>query len=153
LPGTTFSEIYDNFSMKIKDYRLDALYDASPTNYETYLSAFLLDSIEEFSPICDQSLANATSIFTETLTQKNIRILTLLMTKGWLLKEINDVRQMSIHIQDKDFRTFSESQNMREKQNKYNNLREELSQEFVNYKLNDNSLWSDWIVDGTFYTP
>jgi hypothetical protein len=151
--ATEFSQIYDSFMQRVSDYKLVILYNASVSDFEQYLESFILDSIEEFSPICDQSLANSSSSFTATLTQKNIRILSMLMTRYWLQKEVNDVRQMSLHLQDKDFRTFSEANHLREKQAKYNGLREELSQELVNYKLNDSSLWSDWITDGNYYTP
>jgi hypothetical protein len=153
LPGTEFAQVLDSFMQRVQDYKLVILYNTSVTDFQTYCESFLLDAVEEFSPICDQSLANSSSTFTETLTQKNIRILSMLMTRYWLQKEVNDVRQMSLHLQDKDFRTFSEANHLREKQAKYNSLREELSQELVNYKLNDSGLWSDWITDGIFYQP
>lgn len=149
--ATEFSEIYDNFMMKQTDYKLIALFNASQTDFETYLSSFLLDAIVEFSTICDQSLAYSDSAFTETLTQKNIRLLALLMTRYWLKKENDDLRQMQLHVQDKDFRVFSEANHMREKQAKYNTLLEELSQEMTNYQLNNTVDWSEWIDNQTFW--
>jgi hypothetical protein len=139
--------------MNITDFRLVTLYNTSVSDFETYLQVWLLNAVEEFSPICDQNLAYSGSNFTLTLTQKNIRLLALLMTRYWLKKEVDDVRQMQLHLIDKDYKVYSESQNMREKQAKYNSLREELSQELVNYKLNDTSLWSSWITDGVYYEP
>jgi hypothetical protein len=151
--ATDFSEIYDNFMQNVQDFRLVTLYNSSVSDFETYLSSFLLNAITDFEGVCDQSLANSSSSFTATLTQKNIKILALLMSKYWLQKEVNDIRQMSLHVTDKDFKVYSEANHMREKQNKYNALREELSQELVNYKLNDTTLWASWITDGVFYEP
>ena len=153
MAGTTFSELFDSFMQRVNDYKLTILYNTSVNDFETYLSSFLLDAIEEFSPICDQSLANSSGTFTATLTQKNIKLLSMMMTRYWLGKECSDLRQMSLHVTDKDFRVYSEANHMREKQNKYNALREEISQEMVNYKLGDRTMWEDWIVDGIYYQP
>jgi hypothetical protein len=72
---TTFSEIYDNFSLLQRDYRLTNLYNTSITDYEAYLSGWLIDAIQEFSLYCDQSLAYTGTMslsFDVELTQKNI---------------------------------------------------------------------------------
>jgi hypothetical protein len=114
---TPFSTIYDQFMMFVTDYRLNELYNASVSDFETYLSGFLIPAITDFG-ICNQSLAYSSSTFAETLTQENIKVLALLMKKYWLTKEIDDITQMNLHVTDRDFRVYSESQNMREKQNR-----------------------------------
>lgn len=149
--GTPFTDVYDQFLMFIKDYRLTDLYNASATNFETYLQGWLIPAIADFG-VCNQSLAYSSKSFTETLTAKNIVILAKLMVKQWLQKEINDVLQMNQHIMDKDFKVYSESQNMAEKRKKYSDLVEEISQIFMDYSLNNSTLWGDWL-NGRFYVP
>jgi hypothetical protein len=150
--GTTFSEVYDNFMTLIKDFRIASLYTTSESNFETYLSGFLISAIEDFS-VCNQSLANSSGTFTETLVQENISLLAKLMKKRWLEKEIADVTQMSLHISDKaEFKTYSEAQNLREKETVYNFEREEISQLLVGYSLRNRVDWSAW-YSGVFFTP
>jgi len=136
--------------MFVTDYRLNELYNASVSDFETYLSGFLIPAITDFKN-CNQSLSYATSIFTETLTEENIKILAMLMKKYWLTKEIDDITQMNLHVTDRDFRVYSESQNMREKQNRLILELENLSQSLVDYGY-DNTDWSAWL-NGEFYIP
>lgn len=147
---TPFSTIYDQFMMFVTDYRLNELYNTSVPDFETYLSGFLIPAITDFKG-CNQSLVYSTSTFSETLTEENIKILAMLMKKYWLTKEIDDITQMNLHVTDRDFRVYSESQNMREKQNRLTLELEQLSQLLVDYGL-DNTDWSAWL-NGNFYVP
>lgn len=148
--ATSFTEIYDQFSMFVKDYNLIALYNASVSDYEIYLSGWLIPAITDFRN-CNQSLAYTSSTFTETLSTDNIKILALLMKKYWLKKEINDITQMNLHVQDRDFKTFAEANNMLEKRKTYQGDLEELSQQLTEYTL-ANTDWSSWYA-GNFYVP
>ena len=58
---------------------------------------------------------------------------------------------MNLHVTDRDFRVYSESQNMREKQNRLILDLEDLSQLLVDYGL-VNTDWSAWL-NGNFYSP
>lgn len=147
---TPFSTVYDQFMMIVTDYRLNELYNSSVPNFETYLSGFLIPAITDFKN-CNQSLSYSSSTFSETLTVENVKILALLMKKYWLTKEIDDITQMNLHVTDRDFRVYSESQNMREKQNRLILELENLSQLLVDYGL-VNTDWSAWL-NGEFYNP
>lgn len=147
---TNFSVIFDQFMQFVSDYRLISLYNASPTDFETYLSGFLIPAISDFRN-CNQSLAYSGTTFTESLTPENVKILALLLKKYWLKKEIADISQMRLHITDRDFKTFAEANNLREKQNTYNNDLEEVSQLLVSYGL-DNTDWAAWF-NGEYYVP
>lgn len=149
--ATPFTTIFDQFSMFAKDYRLVALYNTSPSDYATYLSGWLIPAITDFKT-CNQSLAYSSSSFTATLTEENVKILALIMKKYWLKKEINDITQMNLHIQDRDFRTHSENANLKEKKDLYAQELEEVSQMLVDYGLSDNTLWTTWINTGVFWT-
>jgi len=151
MAGTTFTEVFDFFMTTISDYKLITLFNASQTDFNTYLSGWLIQAIPEFVN-CDQSLAYTNMEFTQTLSQKNINILSLLLKKLWLEKEIDNILQMNNLVQDKDFKTFSQGQNMLAKQSRYNMLKEEVSQKLTEYGLNYGVSWADWFA-GNFYVP
>lgn len=143
MPGTTFSTVIDIFMTLQTDYRLITLYQSSVIDFETYVRSFLVQGVEDFSYTCDQSLAYSltTNTFTETLSQKNINILAKFMKKYWLEKMIADVTQMNLRIQDKDFKNFSESQNIKEKRESYILELEKLSQILIEYGYRSSSNW------------
>src|SRR5258706_1805423 len=145
MAGTTFQEIFDFFMSTIQDYRLTNLFNVSQPDFNTFLSAWLIQAIPEFIN-CDQVLTYSSNTFDATLTQKNINVLSLLMKKLWLEWEIDSVLQMENLVQDRDFRTFSSSQNMTAKQARFNMLKEEVSQQLVNYGLNFSINWSQWFA-------
>ena len=150
--GTSFSEIYDDFMTTVTDYTLITLYTASVSDFETYMSAFLIKAIEDFSLKCDQDLSYSSSTFSETLSQKNIDMLALLMKQHWLEKTIDDIKQMNLAITDKDFRRYAESQNMKEKRERYILELEKVSQKLSEYALNYTLDWSAWF-SGNYYIP
>jgi len=149
--ATTFNEVYDFFMTTINDYRLVALYNSSQTDFQTYLSAWLIQSIPEFTN-CDQSLSYSSSSFTETLSQKNINILVLLMKKKWFEKELENVLQMTNVVQDRDFKMYSQANNMKEKRERLITLQEEVSQKLVDYGLEYSVDWANWF-NGEYYVP
>lgn len=148
--GTLSSEITDLFLTKISDYRLDTIYSSSGSFVlNTYLEGWLLSSIADFENFCDQSLAYTVSgsstegEFAETLTMTNKIMLSRIMVKYWLQKSVNDILQMNLHVTDRDFKTFSASQNLKAKQDYLNSLKEELSQAIMDYAYHRND-WSNW---------
>ena len=151
MTGTAFSTVIDSFMLEVEDYKLVSLFNTSQSNFETYVSAWLIQSIPEFKN-CNQSLAYSTTTFTDTLTQENINILVLLMKKRWLQKQIDDIKQMNLSITDRDFKRYAESSNMLSKQKRLILLQEEVSQQLVSYGL-DNVDWASWINSGVFYVP
>lgn len=148
---TSFNEIYDFFMTTIVDYRLVNLYNSSQANFQTYLSAWLIQSIPEFTT-CDQSLSYSGTDFSETLSQKNINILVLLMKKKWFEKELENIMQMTNVVQDRDFKMYSQANNMKEKRERLITLQEEVSQKLVDYGLNYSTDWSAWL-NGEYFVP
>lgn len=67
------------------------------------------------------------------LAEKNI--LSELMVCTWLEWIINDIRQINLHIQDNDFKTFSEESNLKQKSEYFDRMREKVSQDMVDYGL------------------
>ena len=65
------------------------------------------------------------------------------MVKEWLSKEVKNLLQLRLHVQDVDFKTYSEAQNLTAKQNALTLLKEECSQLLIDNGYKNNS-WSDW---------
>ena len=141
--GTPFSDIFDQFMTLQTDYRLITLFQNSQSDFETYLLGFLISAVEDFSYVCDQSLVYSvvTNQFSLDLSQKNINILAKFMKKYWLEKSINDITQMNLRISDKDFKSFSEAQNMKEKRDSYILELEKLSQTLIEYSYRSSANW------------
>ena len=140
---TSFNDIYDQFLMMVKDYRLNSLYESSVTNFTTHLSGWLIPAITDFNR-CDQSLEYTGTDFTETLSPKNIKILAMMMKRYWLNQEIENITQMSLHVQDRDFKTFAEANNLNAKKDKYILDMEEISQTLVDYGMDYVIDWDAW---------
>lgn len=146
---TPFSEIYDLFLTNVKDYKIDKLYtlggdEDSP--FFNYLKGFLVKAIPNFTN-CVKDLDDITSStptsFTSTLSGLEKNILSDLMTYEWFIKEVNDVTQFNLTLSDTDFKHFSEAQNLREKQEKADRMREMAEQKMTVYGLK-NIPWANW---------
>lgn len=143
---TTLDEVADLFLSLVNDFRLTTLYQSSGSGaLNTYLEPWLMQAIDEFED-CTQVLTydTTTQAFSVTLTQKHKNILAQIMVQYWLLKEMNDVLQMNIIIQDPGFKTHSSSQNLKEKRELYNAKREEISQLLLSYAYKNSVSWEDW---------
>jgi hypothetical protein len=144
MAGTSFTDIFDLFMMLQSDYQLQALYQTSITDFNNYLEGWLVFAIGDFT-VCNQSLIynSTTQTFTQTLNQENKNILAQMMVKYWMQKQVQNVLQMDNLIQDHDFKTYSQAQNLKAKQDYYNSKKEEISQLMVDYGLRHNN-WSQW---------
>jgi hypothetical protein len=147
--ATYLSEVADLFLSRVSDYKLDTIYQTSGSFvFGNYIEPYLLDSIQEFD-VCDQVLDYTVSgsatdgVFSLDLTMENKIVLSQLMILSWLARDIQNIIQMNNHITDRDFKTFSASQNLTAKRDYYNLKREELSQRLVNYSFKKNN-WADW---------
>lgn len=142
--ATSLRGVYDLFMQLVTDYRLDTLFDINEDDFDTYLEAWLIFAISDFSN-CDQSLCydEYSKDFDVTLTSQNKVILAKLMMKYWLRKLVNDITQMNLHITDRDFKMASEAQNLKQKRDYMLAVEEECSQLLNNYEYG-NVTWSDW---------
>jgi hypothetical protein len=144
--GTPFSTIYDRFIAMVKDYRLDALYVKDKDSFYEFLKGFLLNSIDMF----DGALQDLTYIsqtetnnnvestvyyFNNTLTSKEIYILCLGVMIAWYQNDLNDVTQFRLHLNVKDFKTYSEQANLKQRSEVLDKMREDLSKHIIEYQL------------------
>ena len=144
--ATTIDEIADLFLSGVQDYKITTIFTTSGSDaVNTYVEPWLLKSIGDFTG-CDQDLtySTVTQSFSVDLTQKNKNMLSHMMEKYWLKKEIQNVLQMNLFIQDKDFKTHSAAQNLKEKVELLKVVEENISQRLVDYSLNYTINWDDW---------
>jgi len=149
--GTAYSTIFDKFMVRIKDWRLDNLFQASVPDFENYLIGFLDGAVDLFQS-CNQTLTrdDTTKLFDNDLTDINIMMLSRLMVEVWLEKEVQDVRQMSLNITDKDFKHYSEAQNLAAKNARWSEVRERNSQALLEYGYRNINM-TNWLIQD-FYT-
>ena len=147
--ATLFTDIYELFLVEIIDWKIDRIYDTSVPTFETYLQGFLVRAVPKFTN-CEQSLVYSlvTDSFTSDFTVVEKSILAILMTIEWMNKEVQNISQFNNLLSDQDMKFHSAAQNLREKSEYKDRLRETVSQDMVDYGISNIS-WSDW-ADGEY---
>lgn len=138
---TKFRDVIDRATTFWRDYRLDKIYNEDQEVYYDYIEGFMLNSIDMFDG-CLTSLeyeeieeSGVTQYaFVETLSSKEIYILALGIAIAWMENNMLDITQMNLHLSTKDFKSFSESQNLKEKRNTLNRMRESHSRNIIEYQ-------------------
>ena len=95
--GTYLSTIIDLFLTRISDWQLNEIFSNSGSAVlNEYCEPWVLSAITEFSPECNQDLTyittsgSAEGYFVQNLNVENQIILSRLVTKYWLEKQIKD---------------------------------------------------------------
>lgn len=144
--ATTYASIYDLALTQIEDYRLDALYVSSPTNFATMFNGWLMKAIPRFDN-CVKDLTDrneTTKQFNITLDYNEIDILSEYIVVAWLTKQINDTRQLTGMMQNgKEGRRYSEANLAKEKANIRDKREEALDNRKTRYGLTHND-WEGW---------
>ena len=73
--------------------------------------------------------------FDNVLSEQEINILSSIMVYNWFSRNINDVTQFQGHLNNKEFKSHSEAQNLKEKSEYLDRLREKYSQDITDYQL------------------
>lgn len=132
---TTFDEVIDIALVTIRDYKLDKIYN-DPEIFNQYVDGFLIKAIPSFTE-CFTSLkydiTNRT--FLEELSPIEIDILADLWDMEWFKAEVQDTRQFNLHLNDTDFKHYAEGQNLKEKSEYLDRMREKVAQKIVDYQL------------------
>lgn len=144
---TKFRDVIDRATTLWRDYRLDNLYKIDIDTYYTFLEGLMLNSIdmfdgcltdltyEEITETEDDGETVTQYAFTNTLSSKEIYILALGIMIAWMENNKNDITQMNLHLNSREFKAYSESQNLKEKQNTLDKMREEHNINITNYQL------------------
>ena len=146
--ATPYSDVIDLALVTIRDYKLDALYNQSPTDFAIYMEGFMMKAIPYFTNcLKDLSDRNETSKqFNETLGDDEIGILSDYTLCEWLKSEIFDTRQITGMMQNKkEGNRYSEANLLDKKIILKQTLLEDLDHRQTSYGLK-NTPWSEWAV-------
>lgn len=144
---TKFRDVIDRASTLWRDYRLDKLYNTDESEYYTFLEGLMLNSIdmfdgcltsleyEEITETEEDGEVVTQYAFTNTLSSKEIYILALGIMIAWMENNKNDITQMNLKLNDRNFKTYSESQNLKEKQESFDRAKEEHARSITSYQL------------------
>jgi len=141
--ATPYSEVFDLFLTSIQDYRINRLYEKSVEDMENYLMSFLIKAIANFRK-CKTDLEDrddTNKVFNQTLSTDEKVILSNLMIVEWLTKEVNDILSLRNFLQDTDFKTYSQANNLKEKRELLTTMKEMVDKQIVQYSYN-NFDWS-----------
>ena len=148
---TTFEELYDLFLSKVQDYRMRNAF-LNDTNVATaMLHKYLIKAIAMFDN-CKKDIQNVNEILgqfncTLDITEKNI--LTDLMVEAWLNRNIDDLTQININLNDTTFKHASEANNLDKKMELRDRLREITRQDMwmYDFKHTDFEKWASGNYD------
>ena len=144
MSGTLGSEIIDLAFVTIQDYKLDKLFRASKPDWEKVVMGYLRRAIPLFNN-CKQPLDFnlITGEFTSSLNIYEMDILASWFAYIWLEKVVNDLSQLSGTMTPNDFRRHSEANNLKEKSEYKDRMREIASQKMTDYALIGMD-WQNW---------
>jgi hypothetical protein len=143
---TKFRDVIDRASTLWRDYRLNKLFQTDENEYYTFLEGLMLNSIdmfdgcltsleyEEITETEDDGEIVTQCAFINTLSSKEIYILALGIMISWMTNNNNDITQMNLHMSSKDFKMYAASQNLKEKQNTLNRMREDYGRNVSDYQ-------------------
>lgn len=142
--ATTFNDIIDMALITIQDYKLNNLYQTNPKDFQAITNAFLLKGLPEFYN-CKTPLTydSTTQSFNNTLTPLEISILSDLWVYEWFNWHIQNVTQFENKMTPSDFKHYSEAENLKQKSEYLDKLREKHNQKMVDYDLK-NIDWASW---------
>ncbi len=146
--GTAYSDIFDKALTQFRDWRIDSIYNASVPDFEEYMTGFLTEYLPLFAPLCDQDLSHndTTKEFDVTLSDDNILVVSKYLMLAWLEREVSDIGQMELHLNDRQaFKTYSAANNLDKKKDYLQQTRENIDL-IVNRLAWSKVDWSEWGV-------
>lgn len=145
---TTFNNVIDRAMFLQQDYRLDKLYVNDNASFTMFITQFLLNSIDTFDGVLDSLSYHIEQVeqneelvdiyvFNRDLTSKEIYILALGISIEWMSNNLLDITQMNLHLSTRDFKAFSEANNLQRKSEVLNTMRENYYKNITDYQLNN----------------
>lgn len=147
----TFKDVLDRvYTTLFTDYKLDNLFQVDEQAFYDFLGGFLINSIDMFSGVLndlsyheieetiekDGEFVIVTNyVFDNELTSKEIYILSLGVALGWYKKQLDDVTQFKLHLSNKDFKSYSEQQNLQRRLERLGAMEEDFSEEIQKYQI------------------
>lgn len=150
--ATTFDRVIDMALLSVKDYKLDELAQTSYSDFQAITEGFLLRGLPEFST-CRQPLTYDTTArtFSSDLTDMEVSILADLWVEEWMRQQVNNVTQFKLKMTTTDFKHYSEAENLKQKAEWLDRIREKVKQKMTDYDLQDLTMFQNY-ANGIFFT-
>lgn len=128
--GTTYSDIYELVLSLISSYKIDDIYikngvDGIETFFKPYLK-IASGELENNAGIDLSDRDDELNEFNTKLSDGQQLIIAKYIMIGYLSRETHDIMQMQLHLQDGDFKTYAEKNNLEGKLNALYMLKEEV---------------------------
>lgn len=146
----TFKDVLNRaYTTLFTDYKLDNLIKMDEQAFYTFLGGMLVNATDLFSgTLTDLSYHSEVIkdengndgieyVFDADLSSKEVYILCLGVALGWYKKAMDDVTQFKLHLSSKNFKNYSESQNLSKRLERLGAMEEELSEAITSYQLNN----------------
>lgn len=128
--NTTYSDVYELVLALLSSYKIDDLYiKDGEDGIETFFMPYLRiasGELENKSGIDLSDRDDELRQFTSKLSDGRQLIIAKYIMIGYLSKETHDIMQMQLHLQDGDFKTYAEKNNLDGKLNALYMLKEEV---------------------------
>lgn len=128
--NTTYSDIYELVLSLLSSYKIDDIYIKDGENgIETFFMPYLKIASGELENKAGIDLSNRDDElreFNSKLSDGRQLIIAKYIMIGYLSKETHDIMQMQLHLQDGDFKTYAEKNNLDGKLNALYMLKEEV---------------------------
>lgn len=139
---TEFTDVYDRAMGRIRDYRLDNLYKLDEQAFYDFMRLKLYESIDTFNGCLSDLSYGTTTVgttityhFNNTLSSKEISILSYGLVIAWMEQNLLDITQMNLHLSTKDFKSYSEANSTKQKSEVLDKMREDMNREITEYQL------------------
>lgn len=147
--GTPFSDIEDLAMVTIQDYKLDALYKKSPTDWATFVGGFVARAVLLFdNSAIDLSYDTETLSFNNTLGNAEINILVYLFIQMWLERSTQNLSQKMATMTPSDAKRTNLPTTLKEQHYALDAIREKTSQLMTSYSYKKVD-WASW-MNGNF---
>lgn len=143
---TSYDDIIDLMLVSMEDYRLNKLFELNEENFKIVLDGFMIRGLPNFDN-CIKNLSDRNDEerqFNVVLNDSEKSIIADWGTIMWLDKEINDIRQITSMLQNRnEAHRYSEANNLKSKMDRRIEMVEFVKQKQTEYSFKNNQ-WKKW---------
>ena len=145
MENTTYLDIIELILSLVKSYEIDGIFEEmSEEGVVQLLSPYFRYASGELEIIdsgIDTSRDSTSGKFNGVLSDGEQLIFAKYVLIGYLEKDKNDILQMRLHLQDGDFKTFAEANNLSAKSNSLEKLKEEVGWDVKKINYSRSNVW------------
>lgn len=145
MANTNYFEIIELVLALIKSYEIDGIFDKYNEDGVLHLLLpyfkFASGELEISDSSMDTTRDDEILEFNHKLSDGEQLIFCKYVLIGYLTKEKNDILQMRLHLQDGDFKTYAEANNLNAKSNSLEILKEEVGWNIKKSEYKNTNVW------------